>query len=55
VEVNITAGNAVGFRGDCNHLIVLGVVSPDLGALARQASPDQTDSTDEPFRSCGDW
>jgi len=27
VEVKITAGNEVAFRGDCNHLIVLKVVS----------------------------
>ncbi|WP_441267699.1 DUF6998 domain-containing protein [Bradyrhizobium sp. 215_C5_N1_1] len=42
VEIKITAGNSVAFRGDCNHLIVLKLVSPeeaeivydDLGASA---------------------
>ena len=42
VEVKITAGSSVAFQGDCNHLIVLKLVSPeeveivydDLGAPA---------------------
>ena len=29
VEVKITAGNAVSFRGACNHLIALKIISPD--------------------------
>jgi hypothetical protein len=33
VEVKITAGNSVAFRGDCNHLIVLRVVSPEAAEL----------------------
>src|SRR5438094_7240644 len=28
VEIKITAGNMVAFRGDCNHLIVLRIISP---------------------------
>ena len=28
VEIKITAGSSVAFRGDCNHLIVLQIVSP---------------------------
>jgi hypothetical protein len=28
VEIKITAGKEVAFRGDCNHLIVLQIVSP---------------------------
>ncbi|WFU77405.1 hypothetical protein QA645_22895 [Bradyrhizobium sp. CIAT3101] len=28
VEIKITAGRSVAFRGDCNHLIVLQIVSP---------------------------
>lgn len=28
VEVKITAGNAVSFRGACNHLIALKIISP---------------------------
>ena len=29
VEIKITAGKAVAFRGDCNHLIVLKIISPE--------------------------
>lgn len=33
VEVKITAGDSVAFRGDCNHLIVLRVESPEAAEL----------------------
>ena len=33
VEVKITAGKSVSFYGDCNHLIVLKIVSPEEGEV----------------------
>jgi hypothetical protein len=33
VEVKITAGKNVAFNGDCNHLIVLKIVSPHIGEV----------------------
>jgi hypothetical protein len=33
VEVKITAGKRVAFRGDCNHLIVLQITSPEYAEI----------------------